>query len=302
LIWIKSAIAFYTERCKKIIMNSTTIRKIAVTLIIALLSLTAFSQLQLNTPRVESKLYLGAGKKQPLLVGLGGSEGGNAWASEHWKKTRDTFIDKGYAFLALGYFGATGTPDTLNKIALEDIHNAIREACKNPNINKNKIAIIGGSRGADLALLIASYYPDINCVVGIVPSHVTFPGHTNHFTTSSWTYQNKELPFVPVNFEAVPFLMKRDLRGAFEAMLQNQEAEEKALIKVENIRGAVLLLSATKDEIAPTTPMCEKMITRMETLNFRYAHEHVAIEGGHTAPLKHMDLAVAFLDKHFPVR
>lgn len=283
-------------------MNSTSIRKMIITMIVVFLSQTAFSQILLNTPHVESKLYLSNGKKQPLLVGLGGSEGGNAWASEHWKKTRDTFIAKGYAFLALGYFGATGTPDTLNKIALEDIHHAIQEACKNPNINKNKIAIIGGSRGADLALLLASYYADINCVVGIVPSHVTFPGHTNHFTTSSWTYQNAELPFVPVNFEAVPFLMKHDLRGAFEAMLQNHEAEALALIKVENIHGAVLLLSATKDEIAPTTPMCEKMMARMDAKNFRYAHEHVAIEGSHAAPLKHLDLAMAFLDKHFPAR
>lgn len=283
-------------------MNSTPIQKIIITLIIILLTQTAFSQILLNTPRVESKLYLGDSKNQPLLVGLGGSEGGNAWASEHWKKTRDTFLAKGYAFLALGYFGATGTPDTLNKIALEDIHYAIQEACKNPNVNKNRIAIVGGSRGADLALLVASYYTDINCVVGIVPSHVTFPGHTSHFTTSSWTYRKQELPFVPVNFEAVPFLMKRDLRGAFEAMLQDREAEEKALIKVENIHGAVLLLSATKDEIAPTTPMCEKMMARMDAKNFRYAHEHVAIEGSHAAPLKHMDLAVSFLDKHFPAR
>lgn len=283
-------------------MNSNLIHKVAMTLIIVFLSLTAFSQIVLNTPRVESKLYLGNGKKQPLLVGLGGSEGGNAWASEHWKNTRDTFLAKGYAFLALGYFGAAGTPDTLNKIAIEDIHQAIQEACKNPNVNKNRVAIIGGSRGADLALLIASLYPDIRCVVGIVPSHVTFPGHTMHFTTSSWTYRNEELPFVPVNYEAIPFLMKRDLRGAFEAMLQNKDAEEKARIKVENIQGAVLLLSATKDEIAPTTPMCEKMIASMDAHTFRYAHEHIAIEGGHTAPLKHMNLAIAFLDKHFPVR
>lgn len=283
-------------------MNSKPIRTITITLIIAFLSQPAFSQILLHTPRVESKLYLGDGKKQPLLVGLGGSEGGNAWASEHWKNTRETFIAKGYAFLALGYFGATGTPDTLNKIAIEDIYYAIREACKSPNVNKNRIAIIGGSRGADLALLIASYYPDINCVIGIVPSHVTFPGHTMHFTTSSWTYKGAELPFVPVNYEAIPFLMKRDLRGAFEAMLQNKEAEEKACINVENIHGAVLLMSATKDEIAPTTPMCEKMIARMNAQHFRYPHEHIAIEGSHAAPLQHMDLAIAFLNKHFPVR
>ncbi|MFK7749639.1 MAG: hypothetical protein AB8B65_14680, partial [Kordia sp.] len=60
-----------------------------------------------------------------------------------------------------------------------------------------------------------------------------FPGNTTHFTTSSWTYNNVELPFIPVNEAAVPFLMKRDLRGTFTAMLQDNVAEQKALITVE---------------------------------------------------------------------
>lgn len=263
------------------------------------ISFNSFSQITLATPNVESKLYLGSGTNQQLIVGLGGSEGGNAWTSDYWKETRDKFIKKGYAFLALGYFGAKGTPDTLQKIAIEDVHNAIEVATRNKNINKQQIAIIGGSRGADLALLLGSYYPDIKCVVGIVASNVTFPGNTNHFTTSTWTYQGIELPFVPVNEAAVPFIMKRDLRGAFQAMLKDTVAEEKALIKVENINGPILLISATKDEIAPTTPMSEKMISRLKDIHFVHYFEHVAIEGGHAEPLKHFDLVFEFLDKHF---
>ena len=262
-------------------------------------SFNSFSQITLATPNVESKLYLGTGENQSLIVGLGGSEGGNAWTSDHWKETREKFIEKGYAFLAIGYFGAKGTPDTLQKIAIEDVHNAIEVAAGNKKINKQKIAIIGGSRGADLALLLGSYYPDIKCVVGIVASNVTFPGNTNHFTTSTWTYQGIELPFVPVNEAAVPFMMKRDLRGTFEAMLKDTVAEEKALIKVEKINGPILLISATKDEIAPTTPMSEKMIARLKANNFAHYFEHVAIEGGHAEPLKHFDLVFDFLEKHF---
>lgn len=267
--------------------------------LLLIISSTSFSQITLETPNVESKLYLGKGSNQPLIVGLGGSEGGNAWTSNYWKKTRDEFIEKGYAFLAIGYFGAKGTPDTLQKIAIEDVHNAIEVAIRNKKINKRKIAIVGGSRGADLALLLGSYYKDIKCVVGIVASNVTFPGNTNHFTTSTWTYHKKELPFVPVNEEAVPFLKKGDLRGTFEAMLKDTIAEEKALIKVENINGPILLLSATKDQICPSTPMAEKMIARLKTKKFKYYFEHVAIEGGHTAPLKHFDLIFKFLDTYF---
>lgn len=262
----------------------------------------SFAQITLQTPHVESILYLGENKNQPLIVGIGGSEGGNAWSSDYWKKTRDQFIEKGYAFLAIGYFKAKGTPDTLNKIEITDIYNAINKATENSYINKHKIAIIGGSRGADLALLLGSYFNNISCVVSIVGSNAVFPGHTSHFSTSCWTYQNKELPFVPVNEESVPFLMKRDLRGAFEAMMKDSVAVEKASIKVERIKGAILFLSATKDEICPSTPMAEKMMERLKYKKFNYPCEHKAIEGNHTEPLSHFDLVFNFLEKNFKTK
>lgn len=248
---------------------------------------------------VEAVLYLGKGNKQPLVVGLGGSEGGNAWTSGYWKKTRDQFLDKGYAFLALGYFGNKNTPEILDKIEIEDIHNAILEASKTEKIDKNKIAIIGGSRGADLALLVASYYNDINCVVGLVSSHAVFPGHTKEFNSACWTYQGKELPFIPVNKEAIPYLMKRDLLGTFNAMLQDKDAEEKSLIKVENIKAPILLLSATRDEVCPSKSMAEKIISRLKAFNFKYNYSHIPIEGKHAAPIKRFDLVFDFLDKNF---
>jgi esterase/lipase len=265
----------------------------------SIVSISSYAQETLNTPNTESVLYLGEGKCQSLIVGLGGSEGGNAWTSDYWKEKRDQFIEKGYAFLAIGYFGANGTPELLEKIAIEDIHNAIIEATKNKKVNKKKIAIIGGSRGADLALLIGSYYKDIDCVIGLVTSNVVFPGHTNHFTTSSWTYNGEELPFVPVSEETVPFIMKRDLRGAFTTMLKDTIAVKKAIIKVEKINGPILLISATNDEIAPTTPMSNDIMSRLETYNFKYHKEHIAIEGQHAEPLKHFDLVFNFIEKYF---
>lgn len=246
------------------------------------------------------KLYLAdSSSSQPLIVGLGGSEGGNAWASNHWKPVRDQFLQKGYAFLALGYFKTKGAPDTLNKIAIDSVYAAIMEAAKDPRINKKKIAIIGGSRGGDLALLLGSYYKNISCVVAIVPSHAVFPGNTTHFTTSSWTYKGKELPFIPVNEEAVPYMRQGNLRAAFEAMLKDSLAEQKALIKVEKVRGPILLLSATRDQVAPTTPMCEKIAGRLKAHRFKYPYEHIAIEGLHGEPLKHFDKVFSFFEEHF---
>jgi uncharacterized protein len=277
----------------------TNFRKHVFFFLLLFFSTNTFAQVTLQTPNVESILYLGKTKNQPLIVGLGGSEGGNPWASDYWKKTRNQFIDSGYAFLAVGYFGSKGTPGTLNKISIEDVYNAIKLASNNKLINKKKIAIIGGSRGADLALLLGSYFKEIDCVISIVGSNAVFPGHTSHFSTSCWTYKSKELPFVPVSEEAVPFLMKRDLRGAFTAMLKDTISVEKASIKVEQINGAVLFLSATKDEICPSTPMAEMMTARLKSKGFKHHYEHRAFEGGHTEPLKHFDIIFRFLETYF---
>ncbi|MEI9809849.1 MAG: hypothetical protein WDO16_19400 [Bacteroidota bacterium] len=35
--------------------------------------------------------------------------------------------------------------------------------------------------------------------------------------------------------------MKRDLRGAFEAMLKDTAAEQQSIIKVENINGGIFI-------------------------------------------------------------
>jgi len=262
-----------------------------------LLSTGSFAQIKLETPNVESVLYLGKNASQPLIVGLGGSEGGNAWTSNYWQKTREQLIEKGYAFLALGYFGAKGTPDTLNKIEIEDVYYAIQVATKNPQVNKQKIAIIGGSRGADLALLLASYHQDIKCVVSIVGSNAVFPGHTMHFSTPCWTYKKQALPFVPLNDEAIPFLIQRNLRRTFEVMLKDTSALEKAAIKVEHINGAILFLSATQDEICPSTYMANLMMERLQRKQFKYTFTHQSIEGGHTEPLKHFNVIFEFLEK-----
>lgn len=276
----------------------TSIFKI-FSLIALLTSAHLCAQLTLSTPNVASVLYLGKGDKQPLIVGLGGSEGGNVWATDHWKETREDFIARGYAFLALGYFGAPGTPSVLSEIAIDDVYQAIKLATKNEKVNPKKIAIIGGSRGADLALLLASHYSDIACVVSIVGSNAVFPGHTTHFSTPCWTYQGKGLPYIPVNEEAIPFLIQRKLRDAFSAMLQDTAAVAKAAIKVEHINGHILFLSAKEDEICPSTQMADAMVARLQDYGFKYAVKHIAIEGGHAAPLKHFDLIKDFLDQHF---
>ena len=63
--------------------------------------------------------------------------------------------------LAIGYFAMDGTPARLDRIALEGVHDAIAHAAADPRIDGRCIAFIGGSKGGELALTLASHCPDI---------------------------------------------------------------------------------------------------------------------------------------------
>ena len=81
-------------------------------------------------------------------------------------------------------------------------------------------------------------------------------------------------------------------------MLEDETAVKKAEIPVENIRGAVLLLSGIQDEQWPATDMSDQIVGRLQAHHFFYPYEHVKLEGGHTAPLLHFEKIHAFLEEH----
>lgn len=249
--------------------------------------------------QLQTELFVGNGERQPLLVGFGGGEGGNAWASDRWQPQRQRFLDRGYAFLAVGYFGMPGTPEHLDRIALDAIHAEIRRVAEDPRIDGSCIALIGGSKGAELALALAAHYPDIRAVIGLVPGHAVFAGLTPALTTSSFSVDGEPLPFVPVPWSAAPALIAGDHRTAFEAMLDDDDAVSRAAIAVERINGPLLLLSATRDEMWPSTTMAERIVHRLQAHDFAFSYQHLPIDGGHNAPLDRFDVVEAFLDTSF---
>jgi dienelactone hydrolase len=65
-----------------------------------------------------------------------------------------------------------------------------------PAVDSKRIAIFGGSKGAELALLAASRNPAIRAVVAIAPSSVIYQSITGgKQESSSWTAGGKELPY-----------------------------------------------------------------------------------------------------------
>ncbi len=248
---------------------------------------------------LDVKLYAREGAPRPLLVGLGGSEGGNAWTRGMWKTQRERFLDQGYAMLAVGYFGTPNSPENLDRISVDAIHAAILEAAKDPRVDGRCIGVIGGSRGGELALLLASHYPDINAVVAISAGSAVFPALTDAMTTPGFSLHGKPLPFVPMPWSATPNLLVHDLRGAFDKMVSNTAAMDASAIRVERINGPVFFASGSQDEFWPSREMSDAMMARLRQHGFRHPAEHLVVAGGHSEPLDEFPKMEAFLQQNF---
>ena len=131
-------------------------------------------------------------------------------------------------------------------------------------------------------------------------SNVSFPAITLSANTSSWTYNNKEVSYVPAPLKTISPALKGDLYTAFSMMLEDEEAVKNAEIQVENINGAILIISGKNDEQWPATSMSNRIIERLKDNNFKFYKEHIILDGGHVEPLKQFNLVYSFLEKHLP--
>ena len=251
---------------------------------------------------VETKLFLGDSVDQPLIVAFGGGGGGNDWSRDYMKEKRDYLMSQGYSFLAIGYFNSGEAPKYLDRISLDAISDTILNIAKNPKIDASKIALMGGSRGGELVLNLASKFPHFNAVIALSTSHVSFPAITLWANTASWTFQGADIPYVPATLKTIGPAITRDLYTAHSMMLEDEVAVKRAEIQVENINGPILIVSGKNDESWPATTMSNRIIERLAENNYPYFYEHIALDGGHIAPLEQFDLVYDFLDEHFPGR
>ncbi len=250
---------------------------------------------------VDIQLFLGESQNQPLIVGFGGSEGDNVMASEQLRETRDQFLQRGYAFLAVGYFGTENTPKTLDRVSLNAIYDSIVSASNHPKINRNQIILYGGSRGGELILNLASRYEDIDAVIALVPANVSLPSKFGWRETSSWTFHNEDIPCITASKESIQLIRGGDFYSGFSEILTDEQSVNAAEIQVERINCPILILSATEDEVWPSTMMANKIGERLRSNNFSHPYKHIAIEGGHAEPAKHFDFVFEFLETHLAV-
>jgi dienelactone hydrolase len=228
----------------------------------------------------------------PGVLMLGGAEGG-------LHEIDAAFLaERGYAALALAYYGLPGLPGVLKDVPLEYFATALDYLRGHWRVDPQRIGIVGGSKGGEAALLVAATFPGIGAVVclagsGYVTQGISQSVYTGSFreimTTpvASWTYQGHELPYLPN-------VMTPRAESALDAgepvalswtkpdLTANPDLVEAATIPVENIDGAVLLVVGADDIGGYGVAFHDVAARRLEAHKHPHTWRHIVHPGaGH---------------------
>jgi dienelactone hydrolase len=234
----------------------------------------------------------------PGVIILGGSNGGlYEWLAQ-------AFASNGFAALTLAFFKYPNPdlPAELVEIPLEYFVHAAAWMKSQPKVAANRLGLAGGSKGGELALLLASQLDDFQAVVAWTPAAHVWEGLSRKFFApdyrpiSSWSLNGQPLPFV--SFKASPEDKAKEMKGELTSFIPMHQAAlaqatpetlEKAAIPVEKIRAPILLISGTDDQTWPAGEFCAAMIARLKKAGFAYEVKHVINEnGGHQSFLPYL--------------
>lgn len=205
------------------------------------------------------------------VVSLHGSEGGSV---DKAKGRAGQLAAQGFAVLAMNYFAypfeqIKGVPTEHAEINIEIIEAARTWLKARPEVDSERLALHGVSKGAELALLAAARYDWITAVVAVVPTDVVWEGYSQERggggSRSSWSFDGKPLPFVPLFAVALP-----EHEGLYRTNTERYErsrafhADSVALarIPVEKIKAKLLLLAGDRDEVWASGTMTRNLLER----------------------------------------
>ena len=173
----------------------------------------------------------------------------------------------GAAAASLRWFGGRGQPPGICEVPLETFGPVLDRLA---GLHEH-LAVVGTSKGAEAALLLAASDPRIRVVAALAPSAVVWAnvgaeadGETYPYR-SSWTLAGRPLPFVPYDGHWQPDAdsVPPSYRGLYEQSLRIHPREaEQAVIPVERIEGEVLLAAGGDDQLWPSVPFAEQIVGR----------------------------------------
>lgn len=192
---------------------------------------------------------------------LGGSEGG---LSVPLDAQTHALQRSGLSALALSYWGGPGQPSRMEELPLELFGAAIDWLKRQPEVDPARVAVLGGSKGAEAALLVATRRSDLSAVVATMPSSVVWSGidlveiWRMVSIGSTWSEAGRPVPHLPY---PTPTWGETRAEG-YARGLQSLPEHPEAAIPVERITAPVLLVCGEDDTLWPSCPMARQLQER----------------------------------------
>jgi hypothetical protein len=203
----------------------------------------------------------------PALLVLGGSEGGK----ETGERMAHSLHAEGYATLALAYFGDEGLPQQLQNVPLEYFVRALDWLARQPGVDAARIGVIGGSKGAEAALLLASRDARVRAVIASTPTdHAWQSVDWNGWSdTPSWTEHGEPVPYL----RYAPFDMQAGLREMYDRSVAEaaRAARDETRIPIERANAALLLIAGEDDGLWGAVEASNRIATSLAAAG--YPHE-----------------------------
>jgi fermentation-respiration switch protein FrsA (DUF1100 family) len=229
------------------------------------------------------------GQPPPAVMVLNGSGGGLN------EPRAALYASHGYAALALGYFKAPGLSDYISNTRLEYFETALRWMHRTLRPLHGFVALSGQSRGGELVLLLGSLLPElVSAVVAYVPGALVHSAQNACDPAlgregPAWLWRGQALPHLWEGNRTASWAPwdegpePRRHTNALLTALGDAEAVERARIRVEHIRGPVMLLSAGDDGSWPSSLYSRMVSERLAACGHPHAVEHLDFEGaGHS--------------------
>lgn len=227
----------------------------------------------------EGICFPAAQRKDKVVIVLSGSNGGMSLT----KKCAQFYANHNIPALAVALFKTKETNQNLDRVPIEYIEAAIRWLRQK---GYQRIGIDGMSKGSEIALLSATMFPELTCVIARVPSYFVSEGliakgkSKEPSGTSCWSYKGEEIPYAPYNARKfhIPEIIWKERELHIIAVNRDKKVTEACIIPVEKINGPVLLLSSVHDSVWPSYESSNYIEKRLTSHDFIYPHKHVAYQ------------------------
>ncbi|XP_015261700.1 PREDICTED: acyl-coenzyme A amino acid N-acyltransferase 2-like [Gekko japonicus] len=165
---------------------------------------------------------------------------------------------RGFATLALAYFAYEDLPSFLGPMDLEYFEEAAEFLLKHPKVRGPSLGIVAISKGAEIALAMATYLPQIGAAVCI--------NGTNAVHGNPLSYRDLCIPPIPYKRECM--LITDHGVVDFSNLYEDPGAKlhQESVLPVEKAQGKILLIAGESDGNCKSKAFATAIMERMKKL------------------------------------